>query len=66
MLNLILNLKKNESIENLYIDLKLMQDFVPENQWGQEHFVPVSHMIASMQLILNDGVNEEQENGPEE
>jgi len=30
MLNLILNLKRKESIENLYIDLKFMQDFVPE------------------------------------
>jgi len=31
LLNLILGLKENCSIENLFIDLKFMQDFVPEN-----------------------------------
>lgn len=34
MLNLILSLDKFESIENLYIDLRYIQDFLPEGQWG--------------------------------
>lgn len=58
MLNLILGLKETNTIENLYLDMRFVQDFIPENQWGQEHFVPCSHMIASITLILNDGVQQ--------
>lgn len=62
LLKLILEMTDNQTIENLYIDLKFIQEYVPEDQWSLEQFVPVTHLLASLQLILNDGVILENEN----
>lgn len=31
-----------------------MRDFVPESQWGLEHFVASTHLDGSTKFILND------------
>lgn len=49
---LTLNLNDAELVENLFIDIKTIREFVPESQWGQEHFVPVTHLDGCMNFIL--------------
>ena len=48
ILNAILDFKDFESIENLYIDLKFIQDFVPSEIYNLEVYIPITHLIGTM------------------
>lgn len=50
--SIILNLKMRHSIENLFIDIKFCEDFIPPNQWVLQHFQVVSHIIGCLKLII--------------
>lgn len=55
--SLILFLKYRTSIENLFIDLKICEDFLPDNQWVLGHFQVILHMIAGVGLLLQGSID---------
>lgn len=48
----ILGFKDFVAIENLYIDLKFIQDFVPEGITIFESYEPCQYLIGAIQLIM--------------
>ena len=56
ILNAILDFKEFESIENLYIELKFLEDIVPEEQQILEPFIPCTHLLGSVKLIMQNGM----------
>lgn len=61
MLNLILNIRHNHTIENLFIDIQMIREFIPEEQMYREQYIPLTNIFGALQLILADGnINQQQ------
>lgn len=56
ILDAVLGFKDFEAIENLYIDLKIIQDFVPQGMTIFEAYEPTAHLIGSMKMISTNGM----------
>ena len=56
ILNAILDFKDFEAIENLYIELKFLEDIMPEDQWILEPFIPCTHLLSSIKLIMQNEI----------
>ena len=56
ILDAVLGFKDFEAIENLYIDLKIIQDFVPQGMTIFEAYEPTAHLIGSMKMISTNGL----------
>ena len=52
ILNAVLDFKEFESIENLYIELKFLEDIGPNEQQFLEPFIPITHLMGSVKLIM--------------
>ena len=67
-MKLILDIEKFETIENLYIELLFIQNFIPPNLLGIfSQFICVTQLLGAITLIQNNGFevqqNEEEEEG---
>ena len=60
ILNFILRINSFKLIENFLIDMQIIQDFLPETAFCQMSLIPVTNLIAAIELIQKNGVGKEE------
>ena len=55
VMKLILDIENFQTIENLYIDLLIIQNFIPSNLLSNTQFITFTHLLSALTMIQNNG-----------